>query len=222
LEPFAVQCEEHRAGRADVGCVQVADLLDAGGGVVERGEQDGVAQSAPGGRVWLGEERFDLVAGEVAHVGGRGLLLLDGDDLGRLVEELWPLDRGVAGERLDHGEALVAGRWRVVAFGLQPVQEREHAGSVEVGEAQLVGRDRLRVAKPGKQQLDRVSVGGDRLSRQVPLASEVVGEEPGQPAAGELPAGRVVDAAHWSPPSRGAGPGMTCPNLAWTISATAG
>ena len=221
LRAFAVQRDEHRAGRADVGGVQVADLLDAGGCVVERGEQDGVAQSAPGGRVGCGEEGFDLVAGEVAHVGGRRLLLLDGDDLGRLVEELWPLDRGVPGERLDHGEALVAGRRRVTAFGLQPVQEREHPRPVEVCEAQLLGRGSLHVAKPGEQQFDRVSVGRDRLGGQVPLAGEVVGEELRQPAAGQIPVVRG-DAAHCSAPSRGAGPGMTYPNLAWAIAATWG
>ena len=198
-----MQRDQHRTGRADVGGVQVADLLDAGGCVVERGEQDGVAQSAAGGRVWCGEEGFDLIAGEVAHVGGRGLLLLDRDDLGGVVEEFWPLDRGVSGERLDHCEALVAGRRRVAAFGLQPVQEREHPLPVEVGEAQLLGRGGLHVAEPGEQQFDRVSVGGDRLGGQVPLAGEVVGEELRQPAAGQLPTVRG-DAAHWSPPSRAA------------------
>ena len=126
LGAFPVQRDQHRAGRADVCGVQVADLLDAGGCVVERGQQDGVAQPAPGGRVGFGQEGFDLVAGEVAHVGRRGLLLLDRDDLGGLIEELWLLDRGVPGERLDDGEALVAGRRRVATFGFEPVQEREH------------------------------------------------------------------------------------------------
>jgi len=143
-------------------------------------------------------------------------MILDG-----LVEELWPLDRGVPGERLDHGEALVAGRRRVTAFALQPVQEREHALPVEVGEAQLLRRGCLRVAEPGEQQFDRVSVGGDRLGGQVPLAGEVLGEELRQPAAGQLPTVRG-DADHWSPPSRATGFGMTYPNLAWTISATSG
>ena len=138
-----------------------------------------------------------------------------------MVEELWPLDRGVPGERLDHGEALVAGRRRVTAFGLEPVQEREHPRPVEVGEAQLFGWGCLHVAEPGEQQFDRVSVGRDRLGGQVPLAGEVVGEELRQPAAGQIPAGRG-DAAHCSAPSRATGSGMTYPNLAWAISATSG
>jgi hypothetical protein len=113
--------------------------LDAGGRVVERGKQDRVAQPASGGWVWFGQEGFDLAAGEVAHVNGRGLLLLDGEDLGGLVEELWPFDRGVPGKRFDDGEALVAGRRRVAAFGFEPVQEgstRARSGR----RARLLGR----------------------------------------------------------------------------------
>jgi hypothetical protein len=216
-----VQRDQHRAGGADVGGVQVADLLDAGGGVVERGEQDCVAQPAAGGLVWLGQEGFDLVAGEVTHVGGRGLLLLDGDDLGGLIEELWPLDRGVAGERLDDGESLVAGRRRVAAFGFEPVQEGEHPLPVEVCDPQLFGWGCLHVAEPGEQQFDRVPVGDDGLGGKVPLAGQVVGEELRQPLASKIPAG-WGDAAHWSAPSRAAGSGMTYPNLAWVIAATSG
>lgn len=104
-----MQRHHRRPGDADVAGVQVADLLDAGGGVVERGQQDRVALPAPGGWVWFGQEGFDLVAGQVTHVAGGGFLLPDGEDLGGLAEELRPLDRGVTGKRLDHGQALVAG-----------------------------------------------------------------------------------------------------------------
>ena len=51
--------------------------------------------------------------------------------------------------------------------------------------------------------------------------TKVLGEELRQPAAGQLPGG-WGDAAHCSAPSRATGPGMTYPNLAWTISATSG
>ena len=208
LGSFAVEGDQHRAGCADVGGVQVADLLDAGGGVVECGEQDRVAQPAPGGRVRFGQEGFDLVAGEVAHVGGRGLRLLDGEDSGGLIEELRPLDRDVSGERLDDGEALVARRRRVAAFGLQPVQEGENLRPVEVGKPQLLGWGRLHVAEPGEQQFDRVPVGGDGLGGQVSFAGEVVGEEPRQPPAGQIPA-VGVGAAHFLAPFGASGVGMT-------------
>jgi hypothetical protein len=134
--------------------------------------------------------------------------LLDREDLGGLVQELWPLDRGVPCERLDDGESLVACRRRVATFGFEPVQEREHPLPVEVGEAQLLGWGCLHVAEPGEQQFDRVSVGRDGLGGQVPFAGEVVGEELRQPPAGQIPA-VWVDAAHWSALSRAAGFGMT-------------
>ena len=189
LGTFAVQRHYHRAGDADVAGVQVADLLDAGGGVVERGKQDRVALPAPGGWVWFGQEGFDLVAGQVAHVSGGGFLLLDSDDLGGLAGELWPLDGGVADERPDGGQALVPGGRRVAALSLQPVQERQDPRPVDVGEAQFPGRDCLHVAEPGEQQPDRVPVGRDGLGRHVPLGGQVAGEEPRQPPAGQVAAG---------------------------------
>jgi hypothetical protein len=140
---------------------------------------------------------------------------------GGLVEELRPFDRGVAGERFDHGEPLVAGRRRVTAFGLQPVQEREHPLAVEVGEAQLLRWDGFDVAKPGEQQFDRVSVGGDRLRGQVALAGEMIGQEPGKPAAGEIPT-VWGDRAHCSAPCAADVFGMTYPNAAWAMATTSG
>ena len=184
------------------------NLLDAGSRVVEGGEQDRVSQPAPGGWVWFGQESLDLVAAEVAHVDGGGPLLLDGDDLGALVEELWPFDRGIPDKRFDDGEALVAGRRRVAAFGFEPVQEAEHGGAIEVGEAQLFGWCSLLVAEPGEQQPDGVSIGGDGLGGQVPLPGQVVGEEFRQPLAGQVPAG-WVHAAHGSSASGVTGSGMT-------------
>jgi hypothetical protein len=55
----------HRSAAADVGDVEVAELLDAGGGVVGQGEQDGVPDSACAGRAGFGEQRPDLVACQV-------------------------------------------------------------------------------------------------------------------------------------------------------------
>ena len=59
----------HGAAAVDVGDVEVAELLDAGGGVVGEGEQDGVPDGACAGRAGLGEQRLDLVAGQVAGCG---------------------------------------------------------------------------------------------------------------------------------------------------------
>jgi hypothetical protein len=65
LGALAVDDRRHRAATADVGDVQVAQLLDAGAGVVGQGEQDGIADCARAGGAGLGEQGLDLVAGQV-------------------------------------------------------------------------------------------------------------------------------------------------------------
>jgi hypothetical protein len=62
------------------------------------------------------------------------------------------LDGGVAAERLDHRQALVAGGGRAAALGLQPVQEPQDAGPVDVGQAQLLRRYPLDILEPDEQQ----------------------------------------------------------------------
>ncbi len=110
-DPGALPVDRHGnwVGGADVGDVEVADFLGAGGGVVGQGEQDGVADGACTGGAGLGEQYLDLVAGQVSQIRGGGVLLPDRQDLGELVEVVGLLDGGVAAERLDHREALVAG-----------------------------------------------------------------------------------------------------------------
>ena len=97
----------------------------------------------------------------MSEILGRGVLLADREDLGDLVEVIGLLDGGVAAKRLDHREALIAGRCRAAPLALQPVQEPQHSRPVDVGQAQLLGRDALRLFEVGQQQLDRVAVGGD-------------------------------------------------------------
>ena len=63
---------EEQGGRAieeHVGDVQTGDLGDPGAGVVEHGEEDGVALAAPGGSVGSVDDRGDLLAGQVAEDG---------------------------------------------------------------------------------------------------------------------------------------------------------
>ena len=53
LGSFAVDRHDHRVGGADVCDVEVAELLNAGGGVVGEGEQDGVADGTAAGGAGL-------------------------------------------------------------------------------------------------------------------------------------------------------------------------
>jgi len=195
----------HRCGAADVGDVEVAEFLDAGGGVVGQGEQDGVPDSACAGRAGFGEQRLDLVPGQVPQVRGRGLLLPDRQDFGDLVEPAGLLDGGVAAKRLDHRQALVAGGRRAAPPGLQPVQEPQDPGPVDVGQAQLLRRYALSVPEPGEQQFHRVPVSGDGPGRGCPLSGQVIGEELRQPAPGQVRGRRGPRGHRWSP----GGAGMT-------------
>ena len=122
----------------------------------------------------------------------------DREDLGDLVEVVGLLDGGVAAERLDHREALVAGGGRAAPLGFQPVQEPQDAGPVDVGQAQPLGWYALGVVEPGEEQLDRVSVRGDGPGRGRALPGEVIGEELRQPAPGQI-RGRCRPRGHdWS------------------------
>lgn len=103
--------------------LEITQFLDAGGGVVGQGEQGSVPDGACAGSAGLGEQRFDLLACQIAPLRCRGLLLPDRQDLGDLVEPVGLFDCGVAAERLDHREALVAGGRRAAPLGLQPVEK---------------------------------------------------------------------------------------------------
>src|SRR6266704_1913575 len=128
------------------------------------------------------------------------------------------LDGGVAAKRLDHREALVAGGCRAVPLGLQPVQEPQDPGPVDVGQAQLFRRYALSVPEPGEQQFHRVPVGGDGLWRGCALPGQVVDEELRQPAPGKLWWRRGARVHDSSP----GGAGMTRPNRIWALAITSG
>jgi hypothetical protein len=55
LGSLPVDEDRHRFGAADVDDVEVAELLDTGGGVVGQGEQDGVPDGACAVRAGFGE-----------------------------------------------------------------------------------------------------------------------------------------------------------------------
>ena len=64
-----MQEQGRRALEKHVSDVQLDHLGDSGAGVVEHGEEDGVALSAPGGPVGSVEDRGDFLARQVAEDG---------------------------------------------------------------------------------------------------------------------------------------------------------
>ena len=81
-------------------------------------------------------------------------------------------------QRVDRGQAGVAGADAVAAFVFEVVEERADQGGVQIGEVRAP-RARLPVCSRGEaeQQPQRVAVGGDGVRAGVPLADQPVGEE---------------------------------------------
>ncbi len=83
---------------------------------------------------------------------------------------------GVAVERVDRCEPLVAGPGAVPALGLEVIEERADQRRVQVGEVEL---GRLLAGLPvcvAQQQPERVAVGDDRARAGVALRDQPVGE----------------------------------------------
>ena len=126
---FAGQGDDRGVLEADVPDCQVGDLLDAGGGVVEGGQQGRVAPALAGGAVGQGEQQPGLLDGQVRD---RRLLVFAGGDLEDVLAARHPrrvLGLHPAEERADRGEPLVAGRRAVVPLGVQPGEEGGDRGA---------------------------------------------------------------------------------------------
>ena len=177
LASLAVQKQRGRPVEEHVGDVQTGDLGDAGAGVVEHGEEDGVALPAPSGPVGRVDDRGDLVAGQVAEDGpvealdgNREDALRDGQQ-GRLAQ------RGVAHEGPDGGEPEVAGARGIAASGLEMVEEAEDPGRVEIQEGQRRGGASGALRGVPEEQREGVAVAGDRVPAGAPLCDEAPVEE---------------------------------------------
>ena len=65
LAAFAGQSDDRGVLQTDVANGEVGDLLDSGGGVVERGQQGRVTPALAGGAVGQGEQPSGLLDGQV-------------------------------------------------------------------------------------------------------------------------------------------------------------
>ena len=173
-----------------MGDVQPGDLGDAGAGVVEHGEEDGVALPAPGGPVGRVDDRRDLVAGQVAEDGPVEALDGNREDALRDGQQGWLAQRGVAHEGPDGGEPEVAGARRVAAVGLEMVEEVEDHGRTEIREGQRRGGASGSLCGVPEQQREGVAVAGDRVRAGAPLCDEAPVEKLLQ-ECGERPLSRA-------------------------------
>ena len=119
---------------------QRGELGDAGAGVVGGGQQHRVTTPAPGAAVGCGQDRGDLLAGQVSQHGpvepfGWYRQHPCGDR-----QRCGVAAGGVAHERVDRRQARVAGPGSVAPPGLQVVKEIQDERGVEVGQAERGGR----------------------------------------------------------------------------------
>ena len=78
--------------------------------------------------------------------------------------------RGVAEQRVDRGQARVAGAGAVAAVALEVVEERADQRRVEIRDVEPVRLLAGCVLGEAQQQPERVAVGGDRVRAGVALA----------------------------------------------------
>ena len=84
---------------------------------------------------------------------------------------------GVAHERVDRGQAGVAGADAVAALGLQVVEEIQHQWRVQVGQSERGGWFTAALLGEAQQQLERVAVGLDGAGAGAALGDQAAQEE---------------------------------------------
>ena len=142
-------------------------------------EQGVVAAAVPGLPVGGGEQGVDLVRGEVADDGPLAAPGRDGQDLADHGGVLGGPRGGVPEQRVDRGQAGVAGGAAVAPLVFQVLQERADQGGVQVGEAELCwAASPVCSRAKDEQEPERVAVGRDGVRAGLLLPGQPVGEEP--------------------------------------------
>jgi hypothetical protein len=136
-----------------------------------------IASAQRGGLVRDGQQRVGLGAGQEAHVGGIGAFLGDRQDALDEQGVFGALQRGVAEQGVDRGQAGVAGGDAVVPVGLQVVQEPADEAGIDVGQVQRRGWPAEVLLGVAQQQAEGVAVGVDGVLAG-PALGQPLGEEP--------------------------------------------
>ena len=174
---FAFTGDVRGATGLEVGDVEGGELGGAQPGLGSEQEQRVVAAPGPGGAVGRGEQHGDLLWLEEGDDRSVGAFGRDREHPLDVVGVLGVTQRQVAKQRVDRGQASVAGAGTVATVGLEVIQERGDRAGVQVGDIQL---RRLATGTGGgepDQQLDRVAIGGDRVRTGVAFADQPLREE---------------------------------------------
>ena len=165
----AIQCK--------IGDGDVDGLSDAGSCVVECRQQSLVALSGPRGRIWSADYRLDFFAQQESNqrlamtLHRDGERALDGSDRWRVLKS------GEAQKGADRGQTGVPAANRVLPNPFEMIQERQHEGSIQIGEGDAVCR--FVPVLPGEleQQPETIAIGCHGLWTGVPLADQTVEKE---------------------------------------------
>jgi hypothetical protein len=198
--PFGEPGSQHGDGRLHQWCspllAALADAVDVRAGAEHEvcqgkagqlgyaqpgldGEEDHgvIAPPGPGRLVAGGQQGVDLVLGEVGDEVALEAFGRDGEHALDRRGVLRVAQGGVAEQRVDGGEAVVASADAVVAVAFEVVQERCNGRGVEVADVELAGLLVGAVDGEAEQESEGVPIGGDRVAAGAALAEEPVGEE---------------------------------------------
>jgi len=176
LAAFADAADVRSGSQVHVADGQAGELGGAQPGLAGQHEQ-GVVAPGPGALVGSGQQRGDLLLGEV---GDQGLVEALGRDRQHTLDDrgiFGMAQRGVPEQRVDGRQPGVAGPGTVAAIGFQVAQERPDQWCVEIGDVQAGGRFAGLLPGEHQEQLEGVPVGGGRVAAGLALPGQPVGEE---------------------------------------------
>ena len=190
LAALAVAADVRPGAEVDVLAVQAGELGDPQAGLDGEQEQGVVAAAEPGGAVRGGEQRVDLVGGEVADDRPLAASGRDGQDLAD--------HRGVLGCAAGRRSGTASGSrpggrcgWRRCCPAGLPGAAGTRRSAVASRSATSSWLRRVAGALPGEaqQQPAGVAVGGDGVRAGLLLPDQLVGEEPLQDRGESVTAG---------------------------------
>jgi hypothetical protein len=146
--------------QAQVGDGERGEFADSQPGLDGQDQQGVIAASEPGRPVWRGEQRVHFGRGEEADQCAVVAFGRDGQHLGDRLGVLGVAQRGVAEQRVDRGQACVAGAYAVASVALEVGEERGDEVGVEVGQVEPAWWGSGVLLREAEQQPQRVSVGG--------------------------------------------------------------
>ena len=209
LAPLADAAHVRPDPELEVSTGEPGKLGEAQAGLGRQQEECMIASAGRGGAVRRGEERLQFGTVEEGDEGALDALGRDGEHAPDECGVFGMTEGREAKERMDRGEADVAGAGAVAASLLEMLEEGAHAGGVEVRKGELRGCHPGALVHEGEQEPEGVAIGGDRMRAGIALTAEPVAKE-GFEGRCECAHGRVSMARSRRSPARASNSGAAC------------